>query len=463
MVPGMGDVRLAAGSPPRVQNRWLVVVAAIILNLALGALYSWPVFANFLVRSLPVGQRWTNLEAQLVFSMATVFLAVGVIGAGQIAERRPPRALIVLSAICTGGGYILGGVLPLEPFVVTATIGVMVGFGIGVAYALPISLAAKWFPDRKGLVTGLAMAGFGVGSVLWSQVFDLFLSDRVGIRGSFVVYGIVFAAMILLTARFLIDPPEMYAEAIARRSAPGTGRWRLVALRTDKRRATGPRPAALNLDHRQILRRPQLYLLTYTFVVGSAVGLAIIGMSKTYPIERLIAAGLSADAATNITRIAALLLFPIFNGNGRVIFGWLSDHLGWKPVVVGSYFLQATIVLLFPKLTSSPTATLIALPLLAMCYGGNFTIFPVATGSLWGYRHLAANYSVVFIAFGVGALIGPPLSGAAKDAGVLEAAFGVAAALLALGAVFALLLKEARPENEETSSAAPIVVAESTE
>ena len=95
------------------------------------------------------------------------------------------------------------------------------------------------------------------------------------------------------------------------------------------------------------------------------------------------------------------------NGFGRIAFGWLSDRIGWRPVMVGSYALQALLLLVFPWLMGNPAMVAIALPVLAMCYGGNFTIFPVATGQVWGSEHLAGNYSLVFIAFGIGALVGP--------------------------------------------------------
>ncbi len=428
---------------PDTQNRWLVVFAAVVLNLTLGALYSWPVFSSFLLKALASDAQWNNFQTQLVFSMATVFLAVGVITAGRLSERYPPRTLIRVSALFTGGGYILGGALPLVPVVVTATIGVMVGFGIGMAYALPISLAAKWFPDRKGLVTGLAMAGFGVGSVLWSQSFDLLLAERIGIRGTFILYGVLFGALILLTTRYLYNPPDGYGEAIMRRALSGGGgsaaedRTRLRSMLI----VAESRKKMREFGRGEVVRHRQLYFLVYTFMVGSAVGLMVIGMSKTYPIERLIAAGYSRQTATSITRLAALILFPIFNGNGRIIFGWLSDYLGWKPVVVASYALQAAMLASFPWLMSTPATTLVALPLLAMCYGGNFTIFPIATGQIWGHQHLAANYGLVFVAFGVGALVGPPLSGAAKDAGILTTAFIIAAALLALGALLTAILR----------------------
>lgn len=433
-------------SATSVQNRWLVVLAAIVLNLTLGALYSWPVFSNYLVKLLPAAERWNNLQAQLVFSMATVFLAVGVIVAGQLSERYRPRTLIRCSALFTGGGYVLGGVLPLQPVFGTATIGVMVGFGIGMAYALPISLAAKWFPDRKGLVTGLAMAGFGVGSVVWSQSFDLLLAHLLGIRLTFVLYGVVFGLLILGTTRFLINPPSGYSAAVmegaqrARAERTASGAVADAPLRSRIRRPEG----AAEFAGSEILTHHQLYFLVYTFMVGSAVGLMIIGMSKTYPIERLMASGYSAATATGITRLAALVLFPIFNGNGRVVFGWLSDYLGWKPVIVASYTIQALVVAAFPWLMTVPAATLVALPLLAMCYGGNFTIFPVATSTIWGPKHLAANYSLVFVAFGVGALVGPPLAGAAKDAGLITAAYLAAGGLLAVGAILTALV---RPRN----------------
>jgi OFA family oxalate/formate antiporter-like MFS transporter len=425
---------------PQTQDRWLVVLAAIILNLALGALYSWPVFANFLETSLSEAQNWTAVETQLVFSMATVFLAVGVIAAGHISERREPRTLLVISAACTGGGYLLGGALPLYPVIVIITIGVIVGFGIGMAYALPIILAARWFPDRKGLVTGLAMAGFGVGSVLWSQTFDLLLANAIGIRLSFIAFGIVFGALILLTSKFLYYPPPRYRETLDRR--PKSRLDRILARTPRPRERSQPQAKGPDFTRKEILARPQLYFLFYTFVVGSAIGLLVIGMSKTYPIERLVAAGYSRRLAANVTRLGALILFPVFNGFGRVVFGWLSDHLGWKPVMVSSYVLQAVLLVAFPWLMGMPVAVVIVLPLLAMCYGGNFTIFPLATGHLWGSDHLAANYSLVFLAFGVGALVGPSLGGLARDAEILKVTFVIAGGLLALGAILVALIRK---------------------
>lgn len=429
---------------PATQNRWFVVGAAIVLNVALGALYSWPVFANFLERQLSAGEQWTAVQTQLVFSMATVFLAVGVIVAGQLSERHEPRILVVLSAIFTGGGYLLGGLLPLTPVITTVTIGIMVGFGIGIAYALPISLAAKWFPDRKGLVTGLAMAGFGAGSVLWSQAFDLVLADRIGISLTFAIYGVVFATLILATMKFLRNPPEGYAHSLTFRTPKGIER--LLSGNVEKK--PGDRQNPSNFGRAQMVRHPQFYFLFYTLMVGSAIGLMIIGMSKTYPIERLVESGYALRFATNVTRVGALILFPVFNGFGRIAFGWLSDRIGWRAVMAGSYGLQALMLLVFPWLMSVPAMVAIALPLLAMCYGGNFTIFPVGTGQVWGSAHLAANYSLVFVAFGIGALVGPPLSGLAKDAGLIDTAFLISAALLATGAVLTALIRNPRSRGE---------------
>ena len=414
----------------RTFNRWLVVVAAIFLNLALGALYSWPVFSNYLENRLTSGDPWNSFETQLVFSMATVFLAVGVIVAGQLSERREPKTLLWIAALFTGAGYALGGLLPLRPLYATLTLGVMIGFGIGMAYALPISLAAKWFPDRKGLVTGIALAGFGIGSVLWSQTFDLFLAGAVGIRATFVIYGALFSAMILATMRFLRNPPAGHAQSLGHKEpAPGGS-------------SSTDRTPEHEFSPTEVVRQRQLYFLFYTFMVGSAIGLTVIGLSKSYPIERLTAAGYPLRFATNITRIGALVLFPVFNGFGRVAFGWLSDRFGWKPVMITSYAVQAALLAALPTLVSMPATTIISLPILAMCYGGNFTIFPIATGQIWGPGHLAANYGVVFTAFGVGALVGPPLSGMARDAGAINTAFLIAAVLAALGAVLMLIVRK---------------------
>ncbi len=425
------------------RNRWLVVAAAIVLNLALGAVYSWPVFSNYLTRVLTGPEQWKHFETQLVFSMSTVFLAVGVILAGQLSERHKPRTLILIGAVLIGGGYALGGILPLDPVTLVATLGAMVGLGTGVAYALPITLAARWFPDRKGLATGLSMAGFGTGSVLWSQLFDLFLDERIGLRSTFILYGAIFAVLILGTRRFLTDPPPGFHENLKARLSPGT-------LRRIGGPAAGGAGASENggegFPRGEIVKHGQLYFLMCTFMTGSAIGLMIIGMSKTYPVERLTAAGYPEGAASALVSLAALVLFPVFNGGGRIVFGWLADLLGWKPVLTASYALQSVVLFAFPRLMGAPVTVFAGLLLLALCYGGNFTIFPVTAAHLWGSRHLAGNYSLVFIAFGVGALIGPSLSGAARDSGMLDFVFILCGALLAVGAVFSLILR--KPEKQ---------------
>ena len=191
----------------KTQNRWLVVVAAIVMELALGALYMW---GGAFVGTLETMAGWDAQSAQIPFSVGVIAFALMVIFAGRYKEKIGTRNLILLSASIMGGGYILGGLLPVDPLITTLTIGVIGGAGIGFAYALPVSVGTKWFPDKKGLVVGLSMAGFGAGSLIWIYAADpLFQIFDIGMI--WIIYGICYALMIGFSYFFLYDPPEGYS------------------------------------------------------------------------------------------------------------------------------------------------------------------------------------------------------------------------------------------------------------
>ena len=415
----------------KTQNRWLVVLAAVVLELALGAIYAWSTFASY----LKTEEGWTSTQTQWVFSAGTLALAIAVIFAGKLNEIFGPRKLIILSAAITGSGYILGGILPLTPIWTTITVGIIGGGGIGIAYALPISVCSKWFPDKKGLVVGLGMAGFGSGSLIWQYLLKGIFYDAVGIRWTFVIYGICFIVMIMFSYFFLYNPPTGYTVACYDAS-----------VKIDADDTT----EEVNFTRKEILKMPQFYFLFYTLMVGSGAGLMVIGIAKIWPQQVL--TDLGYLNAAEIATFSAAVIYPLFNGLGRIIWGWLSDKIGWKKSIIIMDTVQAITIFLIVLLVQTPATLFIGMAIIAFNYGANFTVFPMATAGVFGRKYLSSNYGWVFFSFGIGALFGPSLGGYFNDAGNQLVAFIISGVSLAIGVVLTFLIKQPKKSQNSTSN-----------
>ncbi len=410
-----------------VRNRFIVVIAAVFMELALGALYAWSTFAKIL-KDPPT--EWTSGQTQWVFSAGTLALAIAVIFAGKLNEKIGSQKLILISALVTGMGYILGGILPLHWIWTSVTVGLIGGAGIGISYALPISVCSKWFPDRKGLVTGLGMAGFGAGSLIWQYLLTEVLNDTVGISWTFIIYGICFIIMIGSAYFFIYNPPEDY-------SVKGYD----PSVMKNKSDTTNE----INFETKEVLRMPQFYFLFYALMVGSGCGLMVIGMAKIYSQTTLLELGY-INAAT-VALIAVAVILPIFNGLGRILWGWFSDKIGWRLSIIIMDSIQALTILLLFLLVKTPITLYIGIAIIAFNYGGNFTVFPMATGGVFGRKYLSSNYGWVFFSFGIGALIGPPLAGYFDDSSNIIYAFIISGVMLIIGVVLTFLIKQ--PKRNE--------------
>jgi OFA family oxalate/formate antiporter-like MFS transporter len=401
----------------KTQNRWLVVIAAIVMELALGALYMW---GGAFVGKIELISGWDKQSAQLPFSVGVIAFALMVIFAGRYKERIGTRNLILLSASVMGGGYIIGGLLPISPLVTTLTIGAIAGAGSGLAYALPVSVGTKWFPDKKGLVVGLSMAGFGAGSLIWIYAADILfdvLKLEIGII--WIVYGICYALMIGFSYIFLYDPPAGY-------TVPG---YEPPVAKV------GSSAENIDFEDMEMLRTPQFYLIFLTFMIGAAAGLMVIGIAKVWPKDVLEAAGFSAIEAAAAATFAAGVMYPLFNGLGRIGYGALNDRIGWKKSMLIMNSVQAVFMFLSLFLISTPITLWIVMAVLAANYGGNFSLFPTATDNLWGSKHLAANYGLVFFAFGIGGLLGPNIGGIFRNSGQQEIAIVISGVMLIISVI----------------------------
>jgi len=400
----------------KTQNRWLVVIAAIVMELALGALYMWG--GAFVDKLEEAPYNWDSASAQIPFSAAVIAFALMVIFAGRYKEKIGTQNLILISASIMGGGYILGGLLPISPFTTTLAIGVIAGAGSGFAYALPVSVVTSWFPDKKGLVVGLSMAGFGVGSLIWIYAADP-LFKFLSIGQIWILYGICYALMIGFSYFFLYDPPKGY-------TVPG---WE-PQVTTD-----GTSIDIVDFADKEMLRTPQFYLIFVTFMIGAAAGLMVIGIAKVWPTDILQTVGFSEVEAKAAALFAAAAVYPLFNGLGRIGYGALNDKIGWKKSMLIMNGTQGIFMFLSLILISNPITLWIVMAILAANYGGNFSLFPTATDNLWGTKNIAANYGLVFFAYGIGGLLGPNIGGFFRNAEAQEIAIILAGVMLIISVI----------------------------
>ncbi|MBD3316468.1 MAG: MFS transporter, partial [Chitinivibrionales bacterium] len=229
----------------KVMNRWPTVVGAILIQLALGAIYAWSVFTPALKEF-----GWTTAQTQFVFAAGLVFFAIVMVWAGKQMPKWGPRKLAMLGGTVLGLGYILGGIVSLgspSPLALTLTIGVIGGSGIGLGYVVPIAVGMRWFPDKKGLITGLAVAGFGFGAMLWVKLAGAWgnLIETYGLGPTFIIYGVAFFLMVVVGGMWMVFPPE----------GPQPAGW------TPPPPKQGQVAEGVNFNAAEMLRSPQYYMV----------------------------------------------------------------------------------------------------------------------------------------------------------------------------------------------------------
>ncbi|MDP8222101.1 MAG: OFA family MFS transporter [Candidatus Lernaella stagnicola] len=409
----------------KVQNRWLVVVGAILIQLCLGAIYAWSVFTKPLVEA-----GWSKTQTQLVFSAGLALFAVVMVAAGRAMPKVGPQKLTFASAIVLGLGYVLAGLFGGTSFwAIFLLVGVVGGAGIGLGYVVPIAVGMRWFPDKKGMITGLAVAGFGFGAMLWVKLAGAWghLIETMGLSTTFLIYGIIFAAAVFLGGIWMKFPPEGWLpEGYEPPKATG-----------------GAAPAAGTVDFTagQMLSTPQFYMILLTFAFGASAGLMSIGLMKLWPTQALMAGGMDEVAASAIAGTAMAVFFSLANGIGRIAWGTVSDKLGAKLSIILMTATQGVFVILFQWMAGNEYSLYLFATLIGFNFGGNFALFPMITAGTFGVKNVGQNYGWVFLAYGVGGIFGPILGGKLGDLDKFPLAFTICGILCLVAAGIIALVK----------------------
>ncbi|HIE22339.1 MAG TPA: MFS transporter [Acidimicrobiia bacterium] len=400
-------------------GRWRVAVGAVLIQLSLGAIYAWSVFTPALRDA-----GWSRVETQVVFSVGLASFALVMVLAGRKLSVWGPRRMAAASGLTLGTGYLLaalGGGSAFWPVLIG--VGLIGGAGIGVGYVVPIAVGMRWFPDRRGMITGIAVAGFGFGALGWIKLAGGWgeLIARFGVDGTFTIYGVSFATLVLLGSAWMTFPPEGW---LPDGFAP----------------PQGADSGGVDYTSKEMLRTPQFHLISFTFAVSAGAGLMAIGLMKLYPVEALTAGGMSPSEASAVAGTAMAVFFSLANGIGRIAWGALSDRLGRKLSIIVMSASQGVLMFAFIPVAGSEYLLYLGAALIGFNFGGNFALFPAITADRFGNRTVGANYPWVFLAYGFGGIIFPILGGWLGDSGNFPLAFALSGAACVIGAIAAFLV-----------------------
>lgn len=406
-------------------NRWLPVVGGICMNLALGSLYAWSVFV------LPLEKEfgWTRAQTSWVFTIAIVLFAGTLVLAGRMQDKRGPRICAAIGGTLVGLGFILasGATSLWLLYAIFAVVGIGNGFG----YATPTPVASKWFPDKRGLVVGLMVAGYGGGSAIFGPVATS-LVESFGWRAAFQILGVVFFAMGMLGTWLLVNPPAGY-------QPPG---WTPPQTGAAAQRSTRDYSTA------EMVRTPTFYALWLAYCFGATAGLMTI--SQLVPFARV--SGMTAAAATFAITIGAA-----GNAGGRIFSGWMSDALGRLTTLRVMVILSAVAMPVLFLFREEVLLFYVLVAVVYWCYGTQLSVFASTAADFYGTRNLGMNYGILFTSWGTAGILGPIIAAQVFDAfGDYRYAF-YAAGVLALIAFASLLL--ARPPRFSVAPAADVIAA----
>lgn len=396
-------------------NRIAPVIAAIAIQLCLGTAYIWSIFQNGIAKSIFDGD---NASASLTFSLLLAMLSIGSTIGGKLQNKMGPRKVVISGGIILAAGFFAASFTTSSyPWMLWVTYGVIGGIGMGFIYSTTIACAQKWYPDKRGLITGVIVSALGFGGVVFTPIIEklikVFGGTGEGELNTFMVLSIVFIVVCTIGGIFIKNPP---ADFLPEGYIPP---------------AAGSSKEMLDYSPSQVLKTPQFYMITIALALACMGGLMMIGFAK--PIA--IAKGMESTATIGV------LVISMFNSFGRLFWGAVSDRLGRKRTIV--ILLGGTAILSLLVNMATGYLIYVLIGFIGLFYGGFLSTFPAITSDLFGTKHMATNYGMVLLGFGVGAVVSSYIAGyyknlAADDISLMFPAF-VIAAVAAVVSVFLVL------------------------
>jgi OFA family oxalate/formate antiporter-like MFS transporter len=400
-------------------NRWWIAAAGILLQMALGAVYAWSVFRVPLARQF----HWTISQVTLTFTIAIMVVGFASFFGGLWSKRVGPRVVAVTGGVLYGGGLFLASFSNIGLWWLYLSYGAIGGTGLGFAYIVPIYVLVKWFLDRRGLMTGIAVGGFGFGALITAPVATR-LIQSIGVLQTFAYLGIAFLIITVMTGLFMQNPPEGWASA----------GW--VPVQTQNVKG-----AATSYTLGQALKTWQWWALWLLLFLNTCAGISII--SQEAPMFQELAKANAMIAAGMVGIVA------IGNALGRVFWAWASDLLGRRATFVVMFLLQIGLFWFLPSLHAVGIVTLVSFIIL-MCYGGGFGTLPAFAADYFGPANIGSIYGLILTAWGFASAFGPLLIAHMRQAtGNYSSGLHMIAGIMALSTILPLLVKPPAEAREE--------------
>src|SRR5947199_893588 len=403
----------------RTNNRWVIAIAGVFFQIALGAVYAWSVFRVPLTKQFG----WSISEVTLTFTISIFVLGFAAFFGGLWLNRKGPRIVALTGGVFYGVGVFLASFTHSLAWLYISY-GLIGGIGLGLGYIVPVAVLVKWFPDRRGLITGIAVGGFGAGALITAPVATR-LIQSVGVLSTFAYLGIAYLIVTLISGFFMQNPPDGW-------KLEG---WTPTASQTSHR-------AGHDFTLSEALKTWQWWALWLLLFLNTFSGISII--SQEAPLFQELT-GVTAVAAASMVGLAS-----IGNAVGRVFWAWVSDLITRRATFLIMFVSQILLFWLLPDITTASLMTIAAFVVL-MCYGGGFGTMPAFAADYFGAKNVGPIYGLMLTAWGFASVFGPLLIAHMREtAGSYRGALHVIAGVMAISALLPILVRP--PQTHDTGT-----------
>jgi len=397
----------------RTNNRWVIAIAGVFLQIALGAVYAWSVFRVPLAKQFG----WSISEVTLTFTVSIFVLGFAAFFGGLWLNRKGPRVVALTGGALYGLGVFLAS-FSHDLWWLYLSYGVIGGIGLGLGYIVPVAVLVKWFPDRRGLITGIAVGGFGAGALITAPVATR-LIQSVGVLSTFAYLGIAYLIVTVVTGLFMQNPPDGWKPV----------GWTPTTNQTSHR-------AGRDFTLSEALKTWQWYALWLLLFLNTCAGISIISQEAPLFQEET---GVSAAIAASMVGLAS-----IGNAVGRVFWAWVSDLITRSATFFVMFVAQIFLFWFLPNIATAWFLTIVTFVVL-MCYGGGFGTMPAFTADYFGPKNVGPIYGLMLTAWGFASVFGPLFIAHMREtAGSYRGALHVISGVMTISAVLPILVRPPR-------------------
>src|SRR5512136_402834 len=400
-------------------KRWWIAIAAIVMQLCLGTVYAWSVFK----KPVMTAHGWGETETQITFMICIGMIGIAAALGGTLVDKKGPKFVATIGGILFGIGTLLAGLADQigNIWLLYLGFGFIAGLGNGFGYITPIATLIRWFPDKRGLVTGLAVMGFGGGAFFMGKIAPPMVISM-GVANTFYIWGAIFLVLVTASAQLYKNPPKGWLPAGFTPKATGVS-------------------AADSFTFDEAVKTPQWWMLWCMLFLNISAGLGLISQLSPMAQDVIKKADPTIAAAALALAGGSILAYAsIFNGLGRLFWAWTSDAIGRKNVFIAMFITQAALYILLPQIDNQMIFTIVACYLLA-CYGGGFATMPAFAADSFGPGYIGKVYGMMLTAWAAAGIVGPLVFAQIKGIAVY-----VAAGLLIVGLLLALGFKRPAPK-----------------